>query len=67
MITQKVPTAQRSAAAGSEVSYKLPKDEASRCDLGRLTSTDGLHTDGVLNFTTQPLQSGLLRLHDAAF
>eukprot|EP00891_Asterochloris_glomerata_P006032 jgi/Astpho2/6032/e_gw1.00084.157.1_t len=30
MITRKVPTAQRSAAAGSEVSYKLPKDEASR-------------------------------------
>ena len=47
MITQKVPSAQRSAAAGFEVSYKLPKDEASRCDLTHLSSTHGLHAGGT--------------------
>ena len=48
VVTQKVPSAQRSAAAGSEVSYRLPKDEASRCDLRRPSSTHGLHTGGIL-------------------
>ena len=60
MISQKVQGAQRSAAAGSEVFYKLPKDEASRCDLRRLSSTHDLHAGGILesvhNNTASPVR-----------